>query len=703
MSRRGRSKPSGGTQLFSFLDAMICTMGALVVLLHAFARHGQIQIIKEKEPRAVQREQELQAEKEDLEWRTAHLRQARAKTEAELAEERLKLSHVEDHQRRLQQRFAQLKIAASELERSGSARTQQREQAVAELEATRLKVREAREAVENARRAMQEKVANYTIVPYEGPNHTTRRPVYIECRGDSVVLQPEGIELVPSDFVGVLGAGNPLAAALRSTREYLARQPEGAKSSTEPYPLLLVRPDGIEAYYAARAALDSWASEFGYELIGSDWQLTFPEPDSQLAELTRQVVAEARVRQQEYIATSPQLNKNRPRTTFHASAHGGFVPERGSRGGGGGGTGGSGPGGWDSLGSNWARRTGTGGGGTSPGGDGMDPSASSSTGNGMGPSGSGGSGTGSDQYAGTGIGSGADRIGGTGRGTGTEGDRPGDLGTGQGSASQGGSGRDGLLSDGSQVASGGRYGAANGSAVSDQSGSGYGGGNSGQTGQSASKASGQFGSPSGGDNQSDGSALASASGSAGGTGGSSKGSGPSSGASSSSGSSGGSGSPGGSPGSQSGSVSVGGPTFGASSSPGQKPKSLASTRGQDWGLPDGGAGSAAATRPIMIECYNDRLVILSENKNELAQVTPLGPKAQDSMDEFVSHVWQHMKSWGMAGKGLHWRPTLLVQVAPGAADRYAEVKALLDNSGLDVHERQPRSTANVPAKNTRRK
>jgi hypothetical protein len=105
----------------------------------------------------------------------------------------------------------------------------------------------------------------------------------------------------------------------------------------------------------------------------------------------------------------------------------------------------------------------------------------------------------------------------------------------------------------------------------------------------------------------------------------------------------------------------------------------------------------------MIECYNDRLVILPESKNELPQVTPLGPKAQDSMDEFVSHVWQHMKGWGMAGKGLHWRPTLLMQVEPGAADRYAEVKSLLADSGLDVHERQPKAAAKPPLNNPKRR
>ena len=92
-------------------------------------------------------------------------------------------------------------------------------------------------------------------------------------------------------------------------------------------------------------------------------------------------------------------------------------------------------------------------------------------------------------------------------------------------------------------------------------------------------------------------------------------------------------------------------------------------------------------------CYNDRLIIPSDSPNKPPTEVKLGPKAQESMDEFVSGVWQHMKAWGPAGKGLYWRPTLLMDVRPGAADRYAEVKALLDDSGLDVHERPAPATA----------
>ena len=113
---------------------------------------------------------------------------------------------------------------------------------------------------------------------------------------------------------------------------------------------------------------------------------------------------------------------------------------------------------------------------------------------------------------------------------------------------------------------------------------------------------------------------------------------------------------------------------------------MAKTRGRDWGLPESGNRQSAATRPILIECYNDRLVILGESASELPKEIRLHEKTQESMDEFVSDVWTHMKGWGPAGKGLYWKPTLWMDVRPGAADRFAEIKTLLDGSGLEVHE-----------------
>src|SRR3712207_8487682 len=66
-----------------------------------------------------------------------------------------------------------------------------------------------------------------TLFPYT----TLFRSIYIECLGDRLILQPEGVEFTRSDFEGSLGPGNPLAAAVRAAREYLVAQDRDRKST----------------------------------------------------------------------------------------------------------------------------------------------------------------------------------------------------------------------------------------------------------------------------------------------------------------------------------------------------------------------------------------------------------------------------------------------------------------------------------------
>jgi hypothetical protein len=125
--------------------------------------------------------------------------------------------------------------------------------------------------------------------------------------------------------------------------------------------------------------------------------------------------------------------------------------------------------------------------------------------------------------------------------------------------------------------------------------------------------------------------------------------------------------------------------------PKAKPQSMATTRGSDWGLPASAGRSVAATRPIRVLCYPDRLVIVPETQGQRPREIPLQAQTGDSMDELVSAVWEHMKSWGKAGNKLYWRPLLSIDIQPGGQARYAEIEALLTDSGIDVQRRQPRA------------
>ncbi len=71
--------------------------------------------------------------------------------------------------------------------------------------------------------------------------------------------------------------------------------------SVAPYPLLIVLPDGIETYGLARAAMNSWDDQFGYELVPAGAELAFPPADPVLEDKVATAIRQA-VAQQEAIA-----------------------------------------------------------------------------------------------------------------------------------------------------------------------------------------------------------------------------------------------------------------------------------------------------------------------------------------------------------------------------------------------------------------
>lgn len=111
---------------------------------------------------------------------------------------------------------------------------------------------------------------------------------------------------------------------------------------------------------------------------------------------------------------------------------------------------------------------------------------------------------------------------------------------------------------------------------------------------------------------------------------------------------------------------------------------IADTRGRNWALPDREASSLPITRPIRIECMVDRLVLVPDVRDQQAQVIKLGSRTSESVDELLSAVRTHMRTWGIAGQGMYWKPQLILKVDPAADGRAADLQALLADSGLDV-------------------
>ncbi|MGA2032671.1 MAG: hypothetical protein ABSG68_10465 [Thermoguttaceae bacterium] len=688
-SRRLRSG-GPGVSLFPFLAVLICTMGALVPLLSTVTRQARQQALRAAAAKQSAQLEDLKAGREMAQWRITQLQKSRQETESQLGEARLYLGHIEDHARRLRGKLEELHSSGKNLDQAGGEVLRRREALAGELKQGQGQIAAARQRLTDATQAADKRPRSYAVIPYRGPNETHRRPIYVECRVDAVVLQPEGIVFTEKDFEGPLGPGNPLATALRANREYLLRQGGfDPGRDGDPYPLLLVRPDGIVAYYAARKGMESYGSEFGYELIGDDWRLEYQPADPQLAQLLSQTVASARQQQQQLIAAAPRSygGSHLRGARYRVGPSGGLMREDGSA---------------DEEGDNGSGSGYRSGRTAGPYGSNHGSAGDADSGSG-GPPSAGTAGTASAPAGpvhpmlpygqpGPPVG----QPGGVGPGTvAMAGDEPA---SGWHVGTPGTGGASGTL-----AGTGGAGGTPAGPVLGEPGGSGIGVGPGGSTGL--------YGSPA----------------STGGASGTPAGTGGASGTLGSGGTLAGNSGPGGTPGpkitrpedyvmgrppveqppprgepppdAQPGTPLRPGEWHPRPEAPPPKPDdetdkmgrhkkvhSMAEDRGEDWGLRKRSHG-IAISRPLRVECYADRLLLVTEPGVAPAKVEPLGPNTEAAIDRFIADVWEHMDAWGMAGKGMYWKPILNVQVAPGGEQRFAEICTLLEGSGLSVVRR----------------
>jgi hypothetical protein len=659
MSRRATQSAGATVSLFPFLAVLLCTMGALILVLVVIARRAQQQAAEEAREQTAGVQEAL----DDLEWRSSVLEGSRNETRAAFERARNELAYLEARIRELQEQLAQRQAAAEELLQSTGRTQQDRAQAEAELARLTQELGLARRRLDDERKAAAARPRSFAIVPYQGKHGTRRRPVYFECTSDSVVLQPEGVRFSAEDFQ-VLGPGNPLAAAMRATREYVVSQQGTADDpGFDPYPLLLVRPGGVAAYYVARASLESYGGDFGYELIDADWKLAFPPPDPHLAHVQRLAADEARERFRVLALAAPRLYGRGGSGYGDFESAAGIDQARHEVGAYAGSTGAGGRADSSLAGSGspgavrapgWALRGSETGGRWSSHGEQDLLAGGLGSGDGS-PEGL----SGHDASDGSGeTASGGDSAGGFG---GNE--HPADSARGADAVAAGSSDGaldpSGLLGDGSAgegpPGGGSPDGAAPTGTAADVAGN--------QSYPNASAAAGAAGQASAGGDSS-----------------------PSA-------------------------LPLGGPPAGAEAPPGvQRPRSdreerpqrgsrpggrdsFEKSRGENWALRGEPPVSVPVGRPVRVECAADKLTIRPEKRGAEPVVIPLTGATADSVDQLVAAVWDEVDTWGFAGNGFVWRPELRLEVKPGGQGRFEDLRALMAGSGLDVSQAAPASQA----------
>ncbi|HEY3965249.1 MAG TPA: hypothetical protein VGM05_11910 [Planctomycetaceae bacterium] len=307
---RRRPAANSSMSLFPFLDTLVCTMGALILMLlamtpkikeRALARQAAAQapaVEPEPEPEpasapeppvltavpAGPSAEELAAERQRR--RDAWLAQAadaRGALGARTADFRVRRQQLKDAEQQLRDLQDQVLKTQLKTENVGQA-TETLEERAQRLEAQAAviaqKIAATRKNIDLANRRQASAKNEYALVAYDGTSGTVRRPIYIECTGRGFRFLPEGETLSPLDLEGFSDNFNPLLAGAQSLVRFWARRKRSSgPAEPEPYVLLLVRPSGCFTYYLARKYLSPLGVLWGYELIEEDWKLSVPDPD----------------------------------------------------------------------------------------------------------------------------------------------------------------------------------------------------------------------------------------------------------------------------------------------------------------------------------------------------------------------------------------------------------------------------------------
>lgn len=690
MSRATRLRDEVAPSLFPFLAVLLCTMGALVLILMLIVSGAQasaLSIAEESEKKAEEVESQIELASHGFQKQLTEGR-------LELEKKRLALQHLENHISEILaeleklQRTAELAVADAQTDEA----TQ-----MAQAEAISMLEKQLLEQGEKLKQKLDKPDGDkpiFAIIPYDGPNGTHRRPIYLECLDEGVRIQPEGVLIPIADLEPPYGPGNPLDAALRTIRAHYV--PANHAVTSTAYPLLVVRPTGIRTYAMARAAMSGWDDQFGYELVGEDLELVFPDGEAGLTQKIAQALDLARQRQAALIMAMPQKYRE-------------FVGRDGPLTGGSGGAGaGGGPG---SGGGDYA--SGLGGSGQADGGgwNGDGPSSTSSSRGGWDAAALSGAETAGDktsQLANS-------QLAGVGNNVGFGGDpatNSGPAPTNAGQPLPSAVSDSTYASDSSNSSSSslsdslfGSSGAAEGQVLQDSSnGSNSPHGNSSASssadspsGMSANNAS---STPGGANNSASAANMSgnqtaipfkapnqsdSAAGNPGG---------PSSSQSANS--------------SSNPSSATDAPesfdsstepmdgqampqmsvnrTFNSQRQANESTTPVAARKGRGWAWSHGPPSQTTVVRSIRMQCLEDRWVILSDSGKvtDPSVTITYDDSPQVRAEKLAKVVSDRVNQWGIALSGGYWKPTLEVDVAPGAEWRFSQLQQLLSGSGLEV-------------------
>jgi hypothetical protein len=312
--------------LFPFLDTLVCTMGALILMLLAMTpkikERAQARLQAQMDatastetadpdpepesvpvfapepdpepaaqpvvvaaiPNRAQIEEEHAAERKRRReaWfkSAAEARDSLAAKQADYRKRRQLLKETDQRLKDLQDQILKSQLQAESVDKADQSLAKAADRLEAQQERVAQEIAQTRKSIDVLDRRQAAAKNEYSLVPYDGTSGTVRRPVYIECTVKGFRFLPEDETVSPADLEGFTDGYNPLLTGTQSLVRFWARRRRSSpESEPEPYVLLLVRPSGCFNYYVARKFLSLLNVPFGYELIEEDWKLSVPDAD----------------------------------------------------------------------------------------------------------------------------------------------------------------------------------------------------------------------------------------------------------------------------------------------------------------------------------------------------------------------------------------------------------------------------------------
>lgn len=193
MSRRSPRGDDCAPAMFPFLAVLLCTIGALVLILVISVVHSHASAKRDLDDELQERVEQAKEQSDYLQTISEELAARREKTKQEIDRRRKELANVEDHIQRLKAQMDQLRAQAEGIESIDNRDHQVRSDREEKIQELKIQIEKKRLEIEDEVQKSKTRKPAFAIIPYEGPNGTSRRPVYLECRADGVVIQPEGI------------------------------------------------------------------------------------------------------------------------------------------------------------------------------------------------------------------------------------------------------------------------------------------------------------------------------------------------------------------------------------------------------------------------------------------------------------------------------------------------------------------------------